>query len=259
MSKKKIIFVVTLSLLVLMGCRLVSPRETATPQAVSTATLLPVLPSEATIEPTQALPTPTAKPLPTQTSTPFLPVSGKITVQNFKLRSGPGFLFDTVGLYDEGETVQVYGQSLGGGWLFVSTSDFRSGWMKSEYIDLSGEIDQVPYYGYSDANIIFGHVKNGNGEPIYGIGIVIFPAIDSDNPTKQDVATTDDSGAYYLFLPKDLSGNYTIGVNAYSPNSNAVNSEGAFMYGFPSAQSIELPHQADISIEFVLPPPQVGQ
>jgi hypothetical protein len=259
MAKKRLFPVVLLLILVLMGCRLVSPRETPTPQAVSTATPLPTAPSEATIEPTLALPTPTMKPRPTQTSTPFLPVSGKITVQNFKLRSGPGFLFDTVGLYDEGETVQIYGRCLGGGWLFVSTSDYRSGWMKSEYIDLSGEIDQIPYYGYSDADMLFGHVKNGNGDPIYGIGIVIFPAIDSQDSTKQDVATTDDSGAYYLFLPKDLSGNYTIGVNAYSDKSNAVNSDGAFMYGFPSAQSIELPHQADISIEFVLPPPQVGQ
>lgn len=258
MKKKSTLIILIAAALFLPACRLLSP--TATPTAsisIPTATLAQSLPVVETTEPAAVLPTTTKIPQPTKTSTPFIPIKGTISVQNFKLRAGPGFLFDTVGLYDENDTVQVLGRSLGSGWLYVATSDSRAGWMKAEYIDLAGELDQVPYFGFKDANMIYGHVRDGSGKPLSKIGIVIFPATSQDT-TREDTAVTDETGTYYLFLPLDLQGDYTIGVNAYSCDSNAVNSECALQYGYPSAQSIPLPHPSDISIEFVLPPLPTG-
>lgn len=206
-------------------------------------------------EPVQTLPTPTVSPRPTATATPFLPQKGRITVQNFKLRSGPGFLFDTVSLYDENTTVSVYGRSQGDGWFFVSTPDSRSGWMKADYITLSNKLEKLPVIGYSDASLISGHVQNSSGNPMTGIGIVLFPA-SSTSASDQDNAVTDHLGNFYLFVPKSISGNYTIGVNAYNCQSNAVDAQCQFLYGFPSAQTLTLPRQADISNNFILPDPQ---
>jgi hypothetical protein len=194
----------------------------------------------------------TSQPLPTRTSTPYFPIKGTITVQNFKLRSGPGFLFDTLGLYDEADVVQVYGRSQGDGWYFVSTSDQRSGWMKADYITLSGEVGDVPIIGYSDADMITGHVRNTSSQPMTWVGIVIFPGT-TNGTTITDNAVTDSTGSFYLYLPKTLSGDYTIEVNAYGCQGNSVDTQCNSLYGIPPAQPISLPHPPDITIEFVLP------
>lgn len=69
----------------------------------------------------------------------------------------------------------------------------------------------------------------------------------------QDNTMTDENGAFYLYLPNTTKGNYTIGLNAYSCGSSAVDNQCNFLYGFPSAQSISIPQPDAISIEFVLP------
>ena len=256
MRKIRPIILILLAVFLFTGCRLISPQSpipTLLPAATATE-MLP-FPTMLPTEPVQTLPTPTVSPRPTATATPFLPQKGRITVQNFKLRSGPGFLFDTVSLYDENTTVSVYGRSQGDGWFFVSTPDSRSGWMKADYITLSNKLEKLPVIGYSDASLISGHVQNSTGDPMAGIGIVLFPA-SSTSASDQDNAVTDHLGNFYLFVPKNISGNYTIGVNAYNCQSNAVDAQCQFLYGFPSAQTLTLPRQADISNNFILPNPQ---
>jgi hypothetical protein len=85
-----------------------------------------------------------------------------------------------------------------------------------------------------------------------GVGVIIFPG-DSSDGSDSDNTVTDATGAYYLFLPKSLSGNYTVGINAYGCDSNAVDKQCQFLYGYPSAQSISIPQPSQISVEFVLP------
>ncbi len=254
MRKFQKIALLLLTVILFSGCRLISPQSpTPTFPAATEAEIIPTLvPTLQTVEPTRTLPTPTVISRPTATSTPFTPQKAAITVENFKLRKGPGFLFDTVGLYDQKVTLLVYGRSQGNGWFFVSTPDYRYGWMKSDYITLSDEVDKLPVIGYRDDNLISGHVQNAGGEPMDGIGIVIFPANSTKN-SDQDNAVTDSLGNFYLFEPKDLSGYYTIGVNAYDCKSKTVDSQCQFLYGYPSAQSLSLPHQSDIAIQFVLP------
>ena len=253
MHRSRLFVLVLAGLFLFSSCRLLSTSSSTTP-------VIPTLPvnltqtliTEPAVKPTIMPPTPTAKLLVTQTSTPFSPIQGVISVQNFKLRNGPGFLFDTVGLYDENTSVSIYGRSLGGGWYFVTTPDSRSGWMKSEYFTLNEDITQIPFYAFSNGDLIYGHVRNSAGVPMSGVSIVIWPST-SENPAEQDSTLTDDTGTYYLYLPKTLSGYFTIGENGYNCQSNAVDSSCNFLYGNPSAQSIEIPHPSDISIEFVLP------
>ena len=251
MSKFKWVTILLLLTLCFCGCAQnnhlpSTPQPSA--QTIAATSTLELLPTNTPI----SLPTPTPQPQPTKTEVPFIPIKGTISVENFKLRKGPGFFFDTVNLYDQNDVVQVFGQTPGGDWLFVSTEDSRSGWMKSEYITLYDDVSKVPVFGFNNGDLIFGHVKNSLGQPMTHVGIVIFPAV-TDDSSLQDVAVTDDTGTFYLYLPSNLQGDYTIGVNAYDCGSNAVDSQCQFLYGFPSAQSISVPHQSDISIEFVLP------
>ena len=240
-------------LFLLSGCRLLSPQPSTPifPPTMNAPITQASKPAEPTSTP-QPFPSPTITPKATATDTPFVPIQGMITVDNIKLRSGPGFLFDTVSLYPNGDRVLVYGRSQGDNWYFVQTSDSRSGWMKMEFVALAGSMDDLPVIAYTDANVINGHVRNKTGEPMSDIGIIIFP-VNSDNGTNSDNAVTDSSGSFYLFLPKNLRGDYTIGINAHSCSSNAVDAQCQFLYGYPSAQSITLPNTPGVSIEFVLP------
>jgi SH3 domain protein len=244
-------FVSVLVLLVISGCRSVSPQS-PTQFPFPTAETAAVLPSSTAqaLETQAALPSPTPQSSVAATSTPFLPLKGTITVDNFKLRSGPGFLFDTVSLYKLNETVTVYGKSQGAAWYFVAASDSRSGWMKADYITLAGDAADLPVIGYKNADVISGHVRNSHGDPMTGVGVIIFSA---NNQNTADNTVTDSSGTYYLFLPQDVTGNFTVGINAYSCTSNAVDAQCQFLYGYPSAQSVSIPQPAPISVEFVLP------
>jgi hypothetical protein len=199
---------------------------------------------------------PTITPRPTAipaTVTPFAPISGTINADNFKLRSGPGFYFDTIALYKENSIVDVFGQTPGSGWYYVVASDHLAGWMKAEYITLAGDMDELPLLGARNASLISGHVRNNQGQGLSGISVVIFSAEDQNS---QDNAMTNANGEYFLYLPTSMRGNYTLGVNGDNCQSNAVNSECNLLYGYPSAQSITLPYTSGISLEFVLPPLQ---
>lgn len=247
MRKTQFVLLLLPAIFVLAGCGLSTPTGQPTNAVASPISVTTI--SSAT---TQITPLATSTPPATFTATnaPLVPQTGTITVDNFKLRAGPGFLFDTVSLYKEGAILQVFGRSQGNNWLFVSTADSRSGWMKKEYITLSGKLDDLPEVVYPDADAITGHVRNSNGDPMSGIGIIIFSA---ENSAVSDNTITDDSGSYYLFLPKTLHGNYTIGVNAYSCDSNAVDSQCQLLYGYPSAQSLSLPYTENAPVDFILP------
>jgi hypothetical protein len=251
--KIRMVLFLLFSLLLFSSCSGISPQSSPSipSQSSTPPQIIPSSTPQAT-ETVQVLPSPTLLPTQTATAVTSVPVQGTIAVENFRLRNGPGFLFATISLYKQNSIVEVYGKSQGGGWLYVTTSNNLTGWMKSEYITMAVKIETLPVVEFKEATVIFGHVRNSKGVPMSGIGIVIFPAVSGTGST-QDVALTDSSGAYYLYLPKNLSGDYTVGVNAYNCESNAVDSQCQLLYKYPSAQSINIPQTAPISAEFVLP------
>ncbi len=246
MKTIKIITPLILLTFMLAGCGNVTPAALPTP----TPTYIPfiLLPTQ---EPTVQLPTITPQPGPTATSRPFDAIKATVNVENLKLRKGPGFMFDTVRTYDIGELVAILMREPGNNWVLVQTADNRSGWMNVNYLSFTEDMALLPVITVTGVQTIRGRVLRTDMAPATKIGVSIARVIDP-GPDFQDQTMTNASGEWYLYLPLELRGDWVIGVNAYSPDSNAVDSSGNLVGGLPGAQKITLPLQADVSFEFAL-------
>ncbi len=253
MRKYFAILLVFFGVFLLAGCGVFEqPRPTPTFPPTSTPVML--LPTFTPVPPTEVPPTATTLPQPTPTGAPFEPVKATITVDNFKLRTGPGFLFDAVALYDSNTEVLVMGKAPGENWLFVQTEDNRSGWMKTEYLDLNGDLAALPLIAPSDVQTISGHVRTkDNNTFASGIGILLEPQ-SGYTGTNGDNALTDSSGTFYIYLPKRMEGDYFIEPNGFNCTGNLVVGKCELPYDLPIAQPLTLPMKSDVTIEFVLTP-----
>ena len=65
-----------------------------------------------------------------------------ITPNSAYLRSGPGTMYDTIGVVEAGDVLQVVGRNDDGEWLVVQTADGEEGWLAASLID--EEIDPEP-------------------------------------------------------------------------------------------------------------------
>ena len=135
MKKTTMILFTCLMTLTLAGCSLFS-QPAPTPTFPPSQTPLALLPTFTQALPTAALPALSPTPGATATIALIQPITATINVDNFKLRAGPGFLFDTVALYKINGSVSVLGRAPGDNWFYVETSDHRAGWMKMEYLEL---------------------------------------------------------------------------------------------------------------------------
>jgi len=250
MKKGTRLFVVCLVSILLSGCAIFKPAA-PTPTFPPTETAVQVLPSPTPLPPTQVLPSPTPQPSATTTSGPVQPLHAVITVDNFKLRTGPGFLFDAVALYDSSTNVTVLGRAQGDNWFYVETQDNRSGWMKMEYLELTGDYLTLPFIAPTNVQTIVGHVRTQNDVFASGIGILLSPQ-SGYSGTNGDSALTDSNGTFYLFLPKNLEGEYFIETNAYNCTGNLITGDCELPYVFPAVQPVTLPMPAGVTIEFVL-------
>ena len=146
MLEMKPILPLFLLALALASCGSPTPKPTPT---VATETALPV-PSL-----TETLP-PSATPPPTLTSTPVL-FAGTLSTR-LNVRSGPGTSYDSLGLLNAGETVQVVFQSGDGKWyqiLYPSAAQGRA-WVAAQFVTLAAGA-QVPLEGQAQ-----GTTSNGS-------------------------------------------------------------------------------------------------
>lgn len=217
---------------------------TATPQVIIvTATPEPI---------PQTAPTATAQPQPSPTAGAYSPISADITVDNFKLRSGPGFLFDAVALYDSNESVLIMGRTPGSAWYFVQTQDNRSGWMKAEYLEFGGDAETIPFINPNDVQIVTGHVHTSeSNQAASGIGVLLSPQ-SGYNGSNGDNTLSDESGTFYFYLPKRLEGNYFVELNGFNCTGNLVVGRCELPYNMPIAQPISLPMPNGVTLEFVI-------
>ncbi len=246
---------ILVEMLLLASCGIfksASPTPTWPPTATQTPAIL-LIPTHAA-SPTPETPTATLPPLSTNTPAPFQPIKASITVDNFKLRVGPGFLFDAVALYDSNTSVLVMGRAPGDNWYFVQTENNRSGWMKMEYLDLAGDPATLPYISPTDVQTIVGHVRTKDtGAFASGIGVMLSPQ-SGYNGTNGDNALTDANGTFYLYEPKRMEGEYFIELNGYNCEGNLIVGRCELPYNFPIAQPLTLPMTTGVTIEFVLIP-----
>lgn len=117
-----------LALLVLLLASCGTAKPTATPAYSPTIpTSLPILEFTDTPVP------------PTITSTPII-ITGTLKAR-VNVRSGPGTGYDSLGLLDSSQTIQIFAQNTDGTWLQIlySPSPSGTGWIAAQFVDTNGQ------------------------------------------------------------------------------------------------------------------------
>jgi hypothetical protein len=242
--------VFSLILMFASGCSVFS-QESPTPTFPPTLTSTAALPTVTEMPPTQELPTIT--PLPTEVVLPtaIAPMPAVAGVDVLILRSGPGMLFDLITTYKVDTALSVLGKAPGDGWFLVMTPDHRSGWMKADLVTLQGKAEDLPYISPVDVDVLKGHVKTPDGKPASGIGVSLAPA-NKDLAAGPDSTLSDATGTFYLYIPKDTTGEFILGPNGYNCKGNLIVGKCELPYNMPGAISFSLPADLSITFEFVL-------
>ena len=246
MKTIKFITPLVLLILVLAGCGNATPAALPTP----TPTYLPLilLPTQA---PTAQLPTVTPLPVPTPTASAFVPIDAEVINDNYRLRVGPGRMFDAVAMYDIGSRVTLLARERGDNWVLVQTADNRSGWMNIAGLKFIGDISPLPVLAVTNAQVLHGRVWAVDKTPATMIGVSISRVVNPD-PNWEDNSLTNANGEWYLYVPLGVKGDWVVGINSWSPLGSAVDSAGNLIGNLPGAQLITLPQAADVSLEFAL-------
>lgn len=246
------LWIVPIIVLLLTACSQATPSQpTLAPTPTAGVLLMPTdtaAPIPATVEPLSPTPTPQM----VGTAVPYQPFEATISVDNFKLRSGPGFLFDAIALYAANEQVLIIGAAPGDAWYFVQTSDHLSGWMKAEYLEFNGDSTTIPLIQPGNVQAIIGHVTtNDTKGPASGIGVLISPQ-KGYTGSNGDNTLTDASGTFYFYLPPHLEGDFFVELNGYNCEGNLMVGRCELPYKFPIAQPLTLPMPQNVTLEFVI-------
>jgi hypothetical protein len=234
----------------LSGCTFFA-QPSPTPTFPPTVTVTIALPPQTEQVPVALLPTITPSATEVILPTPITPLSAFAGVDNLVLRSGPGMLFENLGVYEENSPITVIGRSQGNGWYLVITDGNASGWMKAELVILQGEAVDLPYITWPEVGMIKGHVRTPGGSPASGIGVSLAP-LGNDLGANIENALTDATGTFYLFFPENLNGEYQVGPNGFNCEGNQIIGKCELPYTFPPAQTITLPMDPSITLEFVI-------
>ena len=203
----------------------------------------PAQPSTAAASP--AMPTPA----------PFTPFALTTWVANALLRGGPGYLFPQLAILREGSSLMVLGQSPGGEWLLVQTTDNRSGWLFAQLADAGGrDLAEVPPIQPPSVQVVVGKVKDLAGQPISGIQFSLVQG--TGNGAPRNDAVTDSSGTFYAFMPLEASGTWDVSFTAVSCKSNTMDSNCNCVNGVcgkpqPERVSLVLPEQPPADLSFI--------
>jgi len=84
------------------------------------------------------------------------------------------------------------------------------GWMATDYLELNGEVSNLPLAVISEGQIIRGKVEDTDGNPIPGINVATLLQYD-DVDLRTDVISND-NGDFEVYLPEDLAGTFDIQI-----------------------------------------------
>ena len=122
-------------LLVSTDTRLPEPSATLEPSPLPTETLAPTQTASPT-ETTIPSATPSFTPIPT-----YAILRGEVNVARVSCRYGPGWMYLYLYGMREGVTQDVLGRTDSGTWVLTqSRGDNKSCWVKSEFLDLNGDV-----------------------------------------------------------------------------------------------------------------------
>ena len=213
-----------------------------------------------TAQPTLPIPTFTETPDPTSTVmsiptdagppvvTPGGPFYINTIVQNVNLRTQPGTLFPVSRVMPQGTRLQVLGLAPGGEWVSVLNDESIRGWVGTHVVD-EFQVEGFPTVEPTDVQRLTGRVLDPNGLPVSGIGFAIQQQTASK--TLRTDAHTDASGTFYAFLPRNLSGLWTVSHVSVACTSNTMDADCNCLNGlcgtaYPESASVSLPANAPL-------------
>jgi len=173
-------------------------------------------------------------PIPTLTATivPTIAVTSVVTAnvpyyiftraQNVNLRIQPGTLFQVSRVMAQGTRLQVLGISPGGEWAYVQNDEGINGWVGISFVD-EFPLEQFPIVEPRDGQFVSGLVLDSNGLPVSGIGFAVEQT--SASKSLRTDSVTDAFGVFYAYLPKNLSGVWTVSYISISSTSSAMTPE----------------------------------
>ncbi len=249
---QKHLLILVLAALMVSSCTLskAGPLPALTPGASSTES--PVVDNPAATP--GSLPTLPAMTAPAQvvSPTPFSPFEGKTAVDGLKLRAGPGYLFDTLVLLGQDESLTVLGQAPGGEWLQVKTADDTQGWVFAEYVTGPVDVHQAPVLQPEGTILVKGKITDLTGAPISGVQFALTQG-SLDDPNRAD-AKTDSNGEFFVFFPADSSGEWNVSFVAVDCSSPVWSDKSCTYYktGYtgvvePASATITLPQNNALS------------
>ena len=170
---------------------------------------------------TPELPEVTFTTIPTLTSEPpTLESFGEVYVftsaQNVNLRTNPGTLFKVSRVMPENTRLLLLGQAPGGEWLRVMNDEGIVGWVNVNVVMVAYDGPPPPVVEPTDVYLVTGTVMTELNIPVSGVG---FAVIQNEHRTD---ASTDDSGQFYAYLPRTLSGTWRVTYVSISCTSNTM-------------------------------------
>ncbi|MCJ7433265.1 MAG: SH3 domain-containing protein [Anaerolineales bacterium] len=193
------------------------------------------------------IPTLTATNVPTDVVKSVITASGPYYIytraQNVNLRTQPGTLFPVSRVMAQGTRLQVLGLSHGGEWVSVLNDEGISGWVGILNVD-EFPVSQFPFVEPKDSQLLIGRVLDANGLPVNGIKF----AIEQKTASKslRTDAATDADGCFYAYLPRHLSGVWTVSYLSTVCTSNTMDANCQCIGGVcgqsqPASANVTLP------------------
>jgi hypothetical protein len=147
--------------------------------------------------------------------------------------------------------VTLLGREPGNNWVLVQTPNNLSGWMNVVGLTMIGDVTPLPIFQVTNVLVLHGHVWTVDNKPATDVNVGIF-SVDNPSANREDNSKTNSVGEWYLYLPSDFKGNWTVGIVAYGCTGNVVNNptDCNLIGKFPGATAISLPMTADVNIEF---------
>jgi SH3-like domain-containing protein len=233
-------------ILLIIGCSM--PGQAATPSGLQeTSSVIPSLLPPTEIQ--QISPTLTPSIAPTETAIPtpttFVPFTASVWADNVNVRTNPGYLFPAVRLLAKGTNLKILGKAPGGEWMFARTPDGTSGWVFTQLLENSIDLQSVPIIDPQDVQLIKGRVTDSSGIPIQGVGFTVVQEVGDKAPA--NVVLTDANGEFFSFMPENAQGEWTVTYSAIACKSNVWSDDSCSYYKNPYRGVVE-PQSTNVSL-----------
>jgi hypothetical protein len=242
---------IKIPILVLVLSLLASCNVAPTPAPADLATA-PVLDSATATSAPEATPLPsTTEPAPVISASiaPYVPFYVVSQVDNLVLRANPGQLFEAKTTLPNASRLLVLGRAPGDEWLLVETPLERMGWVFGQFVTSEGDLNLVPFVQPADMQVVRGRVRTEDGKPIPGIQFAIVQ--DKPGTPPRNDAITDETGTFYVFLPVNTTGTWSVSFTAVACTSNLMDKDCKCINGVcggpsPASISVTLPLEQDV-------------